>query len=245
MKECPRCKITFHLDDRTRCLYCDSLLVAVDEDKTNLNAAVGDLGMLGIAVEPVLQRVVNEHGIEAHTRLQFIIASYFRTRTFHFMYAFSRNHFKMGARFDRYLVQPFNLTSFLLLPWLAINLVDSVICRFIYTKYCTKCGWKFYRTESNGEHLHRECEYNREYKEVIDAILTGSIVQREKEFKQLGLMKRHAGRRSAYWDMCRRRDFFSSILDVTCIWFSICLWILLVIYLVFPSVITGVYMLDI
>lgn len=243
MKECPRCKITFHLNDRSHCLYCDTLLTSVDEDQTRLKDKV-DVGMLGIAVEPVLQQVVHEHGIEAHTRLQFIIASYFRTRTFHFMYAFSRNNFKMGPTFDRLLIQPFHMASLLLLPWMFVNILDSVLCRFLYIKYCPKCGWKFYKIELSGEHDHLECEYNREYREVVQAILDGSIIYEEATFKRLGLMKRNAGRKSAYWDLCARKEFFSSVLDVTCIWFSICLWILLVVALTFPSIITGVYMLE-
>ncbi len=243
MRECPRCKVTFYLDDRTHCLYCDTALLKVEDDKTNLKDKV-DAGMLGLASNPVLQKVVHEHGIEACTRLQFIVASFFRTRTFHFMYAFSRNNFRMGPTFDRFLIQPLHLTSLLLLPWLVINILDSLLCRLVYTQYCPKCGWKFYRTEHGGGHQHRECEYNREYQEVIQAILDGSIMQREKDFKRLGIMKRNAGRASAYWDMCTTKDFFSSFLDVTCIWFSVCLWILLIIALVFPHIITGIYMLE-
>ena len=243
MRECPRCQITFHLDDRTTCLYCDTLLTSVDEDRTDLDKEV-DTGFLGTAAQPVIQKVVEAHGIKSYSRLQFIVSSYFRTRTIHFMYAFSRNDFLMGPRFKRALIQPFHSTSLLMLPWLMTSIIDSFYCRFIYTKYCSKCGWKFFKLQK-GEHHHEECEYNREYKEVVDAILDGSMMREEARFKRLGLMKRNAGRRSAYWDLCEKKAFFSAVLDLTCIWFSICLWILLIIAIFFPWIIQGVYQIEI
>lgn len=244
MRECPRCKITFHLEDRARCLYCDTLLIMSDEDRTDLEKKM-DAGFLGVASQPVIQQVVHDHGVEAHTRLQFIVSSYFRTRTLHFMYDFSRNDFKLGPEFKRQLIQPMHMMFFLMLPWLALNIFDSFFSRLIYTKYCSKCGWKFYRTDRGGEHCHEECEYNREYKDVVAAILNGSIMRKENTFKRLGTMKKSAGRRSAYWDLCQGKAFFSAVLDVVTIWFSVCLWIILLVALVFPSVIAGVYMLEI
>lgn len=244
MKECPRCKITFHLDDRIRCLYCDTMLRDARDDTTDLQKRVSG-EVPGLTSQPVIEKVVKEHGIAAHTRHQFIVASYFRTRTFHFMYAFSRNEFKLGPDFAREMIQPFRLTSLLVLPWLIINILDSFFCRLVYTKYCPKCGWKFYKTERSGEHDHEECEYNREYKRVVDLILNGTIMKEEAVFKRLGIMKQNAGRRSAYWDLCEGTDFFSSFLDVATIWFSICLWIILAVALIFPAVIKGIYMLEV
>ncbi len=243
MKECPRCKITFHLEDRGRCLYCDGLLHTVEEDKTDLNKNV-DGGFGALSSQPVIQQMIEEHGVEAYTRHQFIVASYFRTRTLHFMYAFSRNEFKMGAVFSRKFIQPFRITSLLMLPWLFLNIIDSLFFRISYTKYCPKCGWKFYRTERTGEHNHEECEYNREYKQVVESILAGLILKEESTFRRLGIMRRTAGRRSAYWDLCQGTNFFSSVLDVTTIWFSVCLWIIVVVAALFPWFIQLIYSLE-
>lgn len=244
MRECFRCKITFHLDDRLRCLYCDTILTETNNDQADLDKP-SDSGIMDSVSQPVIQKVIHDHGVEAHTRLQFIVSSYFRTRTLHFMYAFSRNDFKMGPEFKRELIQSFHVTSLLMLPWILLNLLDSFFCRFLYTKYCSKCEWKFYKTQPGCmEHEHEECEYNREYKEVVDSILDGSIMQSESTFKQLGMMKRNAGRRSAYWDLCFGKEFFSSLLDVVCIWFSICIWTMLIVALFFPAVIRGVYLLE-
>ena len=204
-----------------------------------------DPGFIGIASQAVIKNVVLEHGIEANSRLQFIVSSFFRTRTLHFMYAFSRNDFKMGRTFRRKMVQDISAVSFLMLPWLVLNIFDSFLCRLMYTRYCPKCGWKFYKAGRNGEHDQRECEYNREYSQVLASILQGSIMRDEEGFRRLGLMKRNAGRRSAYWDLCTSGKFFTSILDLACIWFSICLWIILAVALAFPSVIRGVYMLEV
>ncbi|MEW5894234.1 MAG: hypothetical protein AB1650_00505 [Candidatus Omnitrophota bacterium] len=245
MKECPRCQITFHMDDRERCLYCNTILQSSDEDKTDLTKPVNS-GFLGIAAaQSVIQKVVDDHGIKNLTRLQFIVSSYFRTRTLHFTYAFCRNDFLMGPVFRRRMIQPFNITSALMLPWVVFNLFDSVFCRFLYTRYCHKCGWKFYKVQNNNEHHHEECEYNREYKNLIEAILRGSIMWEEATFKRLGLMKKNAGRRSAYWELCEKKVFFSGALDIACIWFSICLWTLLIIGISFPYIIKAVYMLEV
>ncbi|MFP4473065.1 MAG: hypothetical protein ACLFPX_04235 [Candidatus Omnitrophota bacterium] len=244
LKKCIRCDVVFHEESRTRCLYCDSLLTTADQDETDLSKKVFVNDQM--TDNPVLRQVIEDNQVESQSRLQFIIASYFRARTFHFMYAFSRNQFKQGRAFSRELVQPFTLVSLINLPWLVINILDSIYIRLAYTQYCPKCGWKFYRYDrrERKEHQHEECEYNREYMKVINSILSGEILLREKEFKRLGLMKKSAGRRSAYWNLCTGKNFFSAVLDVACVWFSISLWLILLIALLFPFVMEGVYRIE-
>lgn len=244
MRECPRCKITFHLEDRTRCLYCDTLLRTVGKDSTSLEKPINSSIMSAEDALPVVRQLVEEHGIEKNTRHQFIIGCYFQTRTLHFMYSFNRHEFLTSPNFKRELIEPFHATSLLMLPWFVFNILDSFFCRIWYTKYCAKCGQKCHNLESNNEHKHADCEYNREYKEVVDSILEGTILKEEKKFKQLGLMKKSAGRRSAYWDLCQGSNFLSGIIDIMSIWFSICLWIILVVALAFPVVIRFIYSLE-
>ncbi len=245
MKKCPRCSIVFYVDDRQRCLYCDTLLMNTDEDTTDLQKKVG-IGFLG-AETSIIKQVVEDRNIEADTRLQFIIASYFRMRTFHFMYKYARMDFLKGKVFRRQMIQKVDWTTLLVVPWFFVNLIDSILCRFIYGKFCPKCGYKFDQVDRKfpGEHDHIECEYNREYSTVIDSILSGDIIKREQEFRRLGVMKRVAKRRSAYWDLCSRKDFFSAVLDVACIWFSVSLWMLLVIRATFPPLIEFIYKLEV
>jgi len=238
MRRCPSCAVTFVEEERTRCLYCDTLLMATEEEDTDLRER-HNLEFFNGAYNPVIQQVVEERGIETHTRLQFIVASYFRTRTFHFMHLFSRKDFLKGKVFRRPFIQPIDWTSLLILPWMIVNIFDTIYCRLSYRKYCPQCGWKFYKFERSRheDHNHRECAYNKEYQRVIDEILSGNILYSEKEFRRLGKMKKAAGYRSAYWDLCARKEYFSGVLDITCIWFSIGLWTLVIIWLSLPAVV--------
>ncbi len=236
MRKCPSCGVTFVEEERTRCLYCDTLLMASDDENPDLQEQ-HQVDFFNGAYDPVIQQVVGDRQIGIHTRLQFIVASYFRTRTFHFMHLFSRKDFLKGKVFRRPFIQSIGWASLLILPWLFVNIVDTIYCRLSYCKYCPQCGWKFYKFQRprQDEHNHRECSYNREYQKVIDEILSGDILRHEKELRSLGKMKRSAGYTSAYWDLCAKKEYFSSVLDITCIWFSIGLWILVLIWISLPA----------
>ena len=235
MKRCPSCAVSFVEEERTRCLYCDTLLMNTEEEDKDLRERQ-QVDFFNGVYNPVIQQVTQDRKIETHTRLQFIIASYFRTRTFHFMYLFSRKDFLKGKVFRRNFIQPIGWESLLILPWLVVNIFDTVYCRLSYRRYCPRCGWKFYKFErsKHEDHNHRECSYNKEYQMVIEEILNGTILRNEKELRRLGKMKKSAGYRSAYWELCARKDYFSSVLDITCIWFSIGLWLLLIIWMSLP-----------
>ena len=102
MKKCNRCKIVFHNDERSKCLYCDTTLLTVDRDDTlgfrddkdfdpNL---IGDDIKRGVTV---LKEVLSEWEMGEYLRAQYVVGTYFKVRTFKFMYDFSRNHFKTVA----------------------------------------------------------------------------------------------------------------------------------------------------
>jgi len=155
-------------------------------------------------------------------------------QTFHFMYCFSRNEMKMGRTFRRRLIQPLNMGSFLTLPWVFFDMLDSLFFPMLYTAYCEKCGWKYKKISARTGHDPIECEYNQEYTEIIRDILTGKIVQAEPKFKEAAQAKALNGQRSAYNYLCNSRNFFSWITDVACVWFSISLFVLLFVLVVFP-----------
>ena len=227
MKKCIRCKIIFQLEERTRCLYCDSILVTVGENEP-LDIQWGDTG------KTIALQILNQAKLEKHEQIQYIIASYFRIRTFHFMYSFSRNEFKMGKGFKRLLVQPFNITFILMLPWVVVNLVDSFFMRLLHNGYCEKCGWKYKAQSEIIGHEKGECEYNQEYSAIVNDILSGRILKTERIFKERGDQKIEQGKRSAYFALCSTKDYFSSLLDVGCVWFSVCLILYTIVGLVFP-----------
>jgi len=233
MKRCAKCDVVFNLDERTRCLYCNSLLLYADSaEQKNLD----DLDALrGFSAEDtVLESVIRDRRKVAGDHRFYVIGSYFCTRTLHFIYAFSRNEMKMGRIFKRRLIQPLNMGSFLIIPWVLWDLIDSFFFHLVYNSYCLKCGWK-YHSSGKKEHDAAECEYNQEYAEIIRDILSGRIIQNEGRYREAALIKEAVGKRSAYRYLCGPRNFLSSIVDVACVWFSILLMIVFFVAVVFPS----------
>ena len=226
MKKCTRCKIVFHSDERARCLYCDTQLLTVERDDTlgfrddkdfdpNL---IGDDIKRGVTV---LKEILNEWEMGEYLRAQYVVGTYFKVRTFKFLYSFSRNHFKMGRDYKRTLIQPLNITSFLVLPWVVIDLLDSLYIRLTYNAYCAKCGWKFRQVHATQVHDPEECTYNQEYSRIVNEILSGNVHKSEGLLKEEAYRKFRAGKRSAYKDLCSRRSGMGWFMDVMCIWCSI------------------------
>ena len=236
MKECPRCKIVFLLEERLRCLYCDTLLMKADKSEiSKVDSAMTEEFVT--TQEHPIERLLAIYKEGGHGRMQYLVGSYFKARTFHFMYVFSRNEFKWGREYQRLLIQPLNFSVFLTIPWVLVNLIDSLFFRMIYNGYCPKCRWKYRKFISTGEHRFDECGYNREYITVVQDILTGNISRKEAEHKKFALQKTKLGQRSAYHDLCKGKDFFSGWLDVASIWFSISLIFLLIVCLTLPLVV--------
>ncbi len=266
MKRCVRCDIVFNLEDRARCLYCNSLLMTIapgeeeqyknavqDNEEEGAPVQEADEDMIIKAAKPAgeqasikigfasggeeeafIMRVIKDRRAVAYDRRYYIIGSYFNFRTLHFMYCFSRNEMKMGKTYRRALIQPLNMGSFLILPWVVFDVIDTVFVRLLYNGYCHQCGWKFKKSSPQQVHDPKECEYNHEYREIILDILSGQITRTEDKYIQLAEAKTKAGQRSAYRDLCSGRNFFTAVLDVVCVWFSISILILFLVMIVFP-----------
>ena len=142
MKRCSRCKIVFHLHDRTRCLYCEALLLEVSPEDIAQGQSPANIGGTQ-PVQPILQHILKSYDAQNLAHIQLIMGNYFRARTFHTMYSFCRNEFKMGKTFKRFWIQPLNVTSFLMIPWVIYNFLDSLLIRTMYDGFCPKCGWKY------------------------------------------------------------------------------------------------------
>ncbi len=240
MKKCTRCKIVFHDDDRARCLYCETPLRTVDVDDSvdlhenkDFDPNLADLGLK--REKPVLKEILKDWQLNEYLRVQYMVGTYFKVRTLKFMYSFSRNHFRMGKTYKRILVQPLNLTSFLIIPWAVYDILDTVFIRLTYNAFCLKCGWKFRQIHATQEHDATECEYNQEYSRVVNDIVTGNIAKSEGRIKQEAYTKIQAGKQSAYRDLClRRRSTGGWFFDVLCVWISVCLIVSLIVVVVFP-----------
>ncbi len=213
MKKCMRCKIVFHRAERTRCLYCDGLLTTVNEDDSVTESALPPQDTA------VIELIVRDRDQLTHENMKYIIGSYFKSRTFNFMYTFSRNELKMGKTYKRFLVQPLNFSSLFMIPWMVVNFIDSLFFRLVYQNYCSECNWKY--AGGSVRHDPKECAYNREYMLVINAVLTGQIARLEETFQYQAMNKIKNGQRSAYFDLCARKNKYEGVLDVACVWFSL------------------------
>ncbi len=243
VKRCPRCDVVFHLNERTRCLYCDCFLVTGERGGHTQTGMVSAMTQMK-ADRRVINLILKDRGIEGLGRLQRVVSDFFRTRSFHFIYRFSRQEFRIGQDFRRALIQPLNITSFLTIPWVVWNLIDSVVVRVLWNGYCGKCRCKFRKVREKQEHDPRDCAYAREYAMVIDSILTGKICEDERKFRDLARQKEREGLPSAYRELCEERRYFSPLLDIITIWFSISLIILAAVIVAFPRVSVWVQRLE-
>ena len=242
MKKCPRCQLVYHMDERARCLYCDTMLLTTDRKEEARKPPAYFMAGFSVA-QGIVRKLFVGLKAEDHARTQFLIGNYFKIRTFGFMYTFSRNEYKMGRTYKRSLIQPLSVYSFFMIPWVAYNILDTILFRLTHNAYCEKCQCKFVRYAGQQEHDPGECEYNREYMAVVNDIVSGRITETESKLKWIAGKKIQAGKKSAYRDLCLGEKGWQSIWDVMCIWFSICLVVVSLVVGFFPravKVITGV-----
>ncbi|MDP2653011.1 MAG: hypothetical protein Q8Q08_03160 [Candidatus Omnitrophota bacterium] len=238
MKKCIRCDVVFQFNDRTHCIYCDALLITVSEA-----TAGAALGAISSGAE-LISKLVKDKGRTWRSRSEYIIGSYFRTRTFRFMYFFSRNEFKLGKGYPRILIQPLSAVSFLSLPWVLYNIADSVIFWFRHSGYCEKCKCKYVPKPGLIGHETNECEYNREYFAIVTDILNGRITQTEERYYKEGAEKFWQGRRSAYLDLCKNKEGKEAFWDILSIWFSVCVILTALVWITLPWTIRAIQHLE-
>lgn len=223
MKKCLKCQIVYYWDKRMRCLYCDAFLVTVQKDD-----AAKDLSL--DKARAIVAQIIRDRRVSGEGHIQYVIASFFKTRTLYFMYAFSRNDYKAGRDYKRALIQPLNLSSFLIIPWVAYDFVDTFFFRLFYQGYCEKCGWKYNSLTQGREHDAKECVYNQEYTAIIEDVLSGRIVETEEKYAEIAAEKKAGGLRSAYLDLCGHESQASKFFDIFVIlgsvWFLAYLFIL-------------------
>lgn len=237
MKKCSRCQVFFKDDERLRCLYCDTSLWTVENEETT-DSVSDDSGLAeGMQAKTgLIEQIIKSRGLSGLGRMQLIVGNYFRRRTFHFIYNFCRNEYKHGKAYSRGLIQPLNITSFLAVPWVLWDFLDTALFRLTYNGFCEKCQTKYRRASADQPHDPEDCTYCREYSMLVDDILTGRITQSEPQYKQLALQKVKMGKRSAYHDLCGQRTQFTAVVDIFCIWASIFVWVSLFVVFAFPQI---------
>ncbi len=225
MKKCVRCQIDYEDDSRVRCLYCDSKLMDGRLDRLFRSAT---------ETQVINKLIAEDHRIN-HERVEHLIGSYFRSKSFSFLYAFNRQQYKMGKRFKRIFVQPLDFSTIIRLPWFAINLLDSIVLRLFFRTYCPQCDFKCKKFLGQTFHTKEECSYNQEYSRILNEIMTGSIILNESRYKRQMFKKLQAGERSAYFDLCSKKRDFEIFIDMVVILISIALIIYVFIQLIMPT----------
>ena len=230
MRKCIRCNIIFYSEERARCLYCDSLLMSAGpEEATIFDDKSFD----------VFQGVVDfltSAGHGALDRKQYIIGSYFRSQSFYGMHILCRNDLKAGKAYSRVFIRPINLTTVLSLPWLLINIIDTIFFHVWNIGFCEKCQCKYRPQLLIVGHQKDECEYNQEYSSIVHDIMNGRISKTEDQYKQKAKERIAQGKSSAYQDLCAGKSGLLTFFDIVSIWITICLALYGMVSLVFPPV---------
>ena len=230
MKKCIRCNLIFQSEERVRCLYCGSPLTFTTELE-----ARGAILFSG-STDPFrgFNDFLKAAGRQELDRKQYILGSYFHSRSFGFMYAFCRNDLKHGKTYSRFFIRPVDFFSLLSLPWLLINVIDSILFRSCYGGFCEKCQYKYWPQGDIIGHEADECAYYQEYSRIVDDIMSGQITQTENKLRQQAKEEIEQGKRSAYRDLCSQKNGIDAFWDVTGIWITICLLLYLMVRLVSP-----------
>lgn len=221
-KKCPLCKIVFYNASRLRCLYCDTILAALSDDEPVDDAVAflsegDDPVVLSTDTNPLGEAVRDLNTISS-SEADRITERYFRTRSFGFFYKLNRHELLMGHTFKRFFIQPLDPSFFLRIPYLALDVVESLLIHLTYRHFCPVCRWKY--AGIDDKHDPKECAYNREYTLLINAILTGFIARLEPTFAAQSEAEVKRGQRSAYRDLCVGKSQYETVLDHICMWFS-------------------------
>lgn len=218
MQKCVKCRVIFHDDVRERCLYCNALLSLADQHDVEIfKRKPKKLGEELTDEDDIIEEAIEKRTIIDLGQTRYFVANYFQMRTLKFIYEFHRNEFKRGKEYKRILIQPLRLSSFLILPWVFVNLVDSLFFRFMYNGFCSKCGWKYQKRYRDREHDRNECEYNLEYDSILSDVVKDEFGEKEKMYKEEAKKKIKEGRRSAYFHLCSGRSGLLEFFDICCI----------------------------
>jgi len=161
---------------------------------------------------------------------QYHIRSYLKDRSLFLDFDLLKNRLKHGRRLKRFLIAPINLTSALNLPWFFFNVISTNLFHMHHTRFCSRCQAKIIP----GQHDLAKCDYNVEYFNILDDILSGRIVDTKIVYQHYAAERRSKGQRSAYNDLFRRKVRWEILADIMSVGFSVFLWIYVAVYVSFP-----------
>lgn len=162
---------------------------------------------------------------------QYQIRSYLQNRSLFLDHDLYKYRLKHGRRLKRFFITPVSFTGFFNIPWFIYNIMASNAFHINYTEYCPNCNCKYIK----GQHSDADCEYNIEYFNILDDILSGEFPRRRRMYQQFADERRVKGERSAYNDLFNRRKWKEVMLDLCSVGGSIFFWYLVIIVLSQPS----------
>lgn len=161
---------------------------------------------------------------------QHYIRQYLGDQSLFLLFDLYKNRLKHGKKLKRFLIQPINFTAFLNIPWFFFNIISSNIFHLQYTRFCERCQCK----RPQAQHAQEECDYNIEYFNILNDILTGDIVNTKRIYIQKYLIDKFKHRKSAYADLFLRDKSVEVFFDIFSIFVSICFWIYIAVYISYP-----------
>lgn len=218
MRHCCRCRVSFEEEDKKRCVYCK-----------------GPLATKNIfEIQAQKKLVVKDREALTHERKVYLFGAFFRTQTFLSSYVFCVFDAREGRQKKRFWIQPLNMSFFIKLPWLVIDLFYSIFFHFFYSGYCPKCNMKYASVSSGLSHSEEECAYNQEYNEITQELFSGKLLVSLKNLEEKSLQKRSQGKRSAYFDFMSRGEGKTRGWDILAILISLGFYIYLLTIMAMP-----------
>ncbi len=163
---------------------------------------------------------------------QYHIRSYLKNRSCFLDFDLYKNRLIHGRRLKRFFIAPVRISAIVNIPWLLFNIISSNKFHLEYTEYCPRCECKYIR----GAHTKEECEYNVEYFNILNDILSGQIVQRKIIYEEYARWRMRNGLRSAYRDLFRRRIPWEIFWDFLSVSSSVLFWLYLIVFICLPWV---------
>ncbi len=219
MKECSSCHIFFK-ESVMQCQGCGETLKEIT---------------LGEALEHTRKRFLKHfsedksvHIFDPHT--QYVVSSYFNNHSLFLYFDLSKNQLKYGRHFERFFIQPINLTAFINIPWFFYNLLYTNYFHFFYNRYCPVCNCK----HLEGHHSQEECEYNKIYFQILCDVLNGDIVNTKKVYEEYYQENKNLQIPNAFANLSKRHKRAEFALDLLSISLSILAWMYVMVYVGFP-----------
>ena len=216
MLKCPNCQLVFHSDYLLRCPSCNGILTQASVVEAQGAVRAKFQGSVGLG------------------KLIHFVGSYFQAKSFTFYYALSRCELKIGRGYSRFFVYPPDWGFLVRLPWLMVNIVDSLFFRLIYKGFCEKCGWKYPKVTGGLSHNADECDYHKEYTAILGSIVSGKISNEAEAFRRQSEEKCRNGKKSAWQDLSHRNTSFELSVDIVSLLFSFGLFIYGIVRLAMP-----------